>query len=90
MKREGEKTDLLELLAQASGCEWISDLHTEAGRHKLAAHLNFELAQGHTSHQWREAYFYITGEEAPGQTPQEVFCALQLFLQPYGTAAPRK
>ena len=88
MEKTEKSTGLLETLSEMSGCEWISDLHTEAGRCRLAARLYPAAVKGYGASEWREAYGYITGEQSQGETSEEIFHALLIFLQRYGASAP--
>lgn len=57
--------DLLEYLARAAGCEYLSDLRCRASGAMLEDALRAVAAERFPAEQWREALYYLTGRASP-------------------------
>ncbi|MBC8530498.1 hypothetical protein [Gehongia tenuis] len=74
------KAGLLERLALAAGCMYLSDLHTtEYGKSLCQAVLSIDPAEYSLS-EWQEAARYVSGRELSFPAPEEARDYLVSFL----------
>lgn len=82
MKAENREP-LLERLATATGCEYLSDLHASSRLPLLREAIGRLCRQGLSPAEWTDAVQYITGETASFSSPEEARAFLYRYRLPH-------
>ncbi|MEG0911257.1 MAG: hypothetical protein RSC58_03755 [Ruthenibacterium sp.] len=81
MKPDNEtKKNLLDVLKETVGCDYLSDLHSEIYAERTHLTLQRIAANRFTMQEWQETALYLTGHKMSGDTAQAVknaLCAMQ-------------
>lgn len=68
--------NLLDVLKEAIGCEYLSDLHAKAYARKIEEVLCSIATERFTVEEWQDAATYLIGPKIQGDTAQQVKDAL--------------